>query len=174
LVEQSKVGNQIAMYQLYQNYSKAMFNICCRIVNNIEEAEDTLQEAFTDAFRKLDSFRFESTFGAWLKKIVVNKSINVIKKRSLELKFTEEIERYDMIEDEQISEEDIKYEVNKIKKAMEKLPEGFRLVFSLFAIEGYDHKEISEILNISESTSKTQYLRAKRKIVELCKMQNDE
>ena len=85
IIELSKKGNPKAQYQLYKLYSKAMFNICVRMLNSIEEAEDLLQESFTDAFMKLNSFRYESSFGAWLKRIVINKCINSIQKKKIDL-----------------------------------------------------------------------------------------
>jgi RNA polymerase sigma-70 factor (ECF subfamily) len=159
-------GDVRAQYQLYSLYSKAMYNICVRMTNQIEEAEDMLQESFTYAFSKLGSFRFESSFGAWLKRIVVNTCINHLKKRKVDLVYTEQ--HNDPIpEDDYVDYREIKFQVEGVMKAMEKLPEGYRVVFSLYLLEGYDHKEISEILGISESTSKSQFLRAKQKIKEI-------
>jgi RNA polymerase sigma-70 factor (ECF subfamily) len=136
------------------------------MINQQEEAEDVLQEAFTYAFMRLSSFRFESSFGAWLKRIVVNTCINQLKKRRLELVYTDST--YDVLpEEEVIDYGEINFEVEKVRKAIEKLPEGYRVVFSLYLLEGYDHKEIAEIMNISESTSKSQFLRAKKKIKEI-------
>jgi len=159
-------GDVRAQYQLYSLYSKAMYNICVRMTNQIEEAEDMLQESFSYAFSKLGSFRFESSFGAWLKRIVVNTCINHLKKRKVDLVYTEQ--HNDPIpEDEYVDYQEIKFQVEGVMKAMERLPEGYRVVFSLYLLEGYDHKEISEILGISESTSKSQFLRAKQKIKEI-------
>jgi RNA polymerase sigma factor (sigma-70 family) len=87
LIEQSVLGNQKAQYRLYQLYAKAMYNICCRMMPSNEDAEDMLQEAFTEAFRRLSSFRYESTFGAWLKRIVINRCINELRRRKAELSF---------------------------------------------------------------------------------------
>lgn len=155
-----------AQYKLYALYSKAMFNICFRMTNQQEEAEDVLQEAFTYAFSRLSSFRFESAFGAWLKRIVVNTCINHLKKRRLELVYTDTT--YDVLpEDDQVDYEEIEFEVSRVREAVEQLPDGYRVIFSLYLLEGYDHKEIAEILNISESTSKSQFLRAKKKIKEI-------
>ena len=159
-------GDVRAQYQLYSLYSKAMYNICVRMTNQIEEAEDMLQESFSYAFSKLGSFRFESSFGAWLKRIVVNTCINHLKKRKVDLVYTEQ--NNDPIpEDDYVDYQEIKFQVKGVMKAMERLPEGYRVVFSLYLMEGYDHKEISEILGISESTSKSQFLRAKQKIKEI-------
>jgi RNA polymerase sigma-70 factor (ECF subfamily) len=167
-IEKSKNGDRKSQFELYKLYAKAMFNILVRMLNNREEAEDLLQEAFTEAFKNLNSFRYESTFGAWLKRIVVNKCINELKRRKTELVLVEDvIEVFDGFEEDEKTEEDIKYEVEKIRKAVEKLPDGYRVIFSLYLLEGYDHSEISEILGISESTSKSQFLRAKAKVKEL-------
>jgi RNA polymerase sigma factor (sigma-70 family) len=167
-IERSKKGNRQAQYQLYKLYAKAMFNICLRMMNDREDAEDMLQESFSEAFRRLDSFRYESTFGAWLKMIVINKCINEIKRKKAQLEFFDDMTPFE-------DEEDLTYEQEtglspeKVRKAMEQLPKGSRMIFSLYLLEGYDHQEISEILNISESNSKTQYMRAKQRIKEILK-----
>ena len=165
VIEACKKGDTLAQYALYQQYSKAMFNLAYRMVNNREDAEDMLQEAFTDAFRKLDSFRFESTFGAWLKIIVINKCINHLKKNRIEI-ITGDMPEKSNWNDEEDSYE-VKYDINQVFKAIEILPDGYRIVLTLYLLEGYDHTEISQILNITESTSKTQYLRARSKLKQL-------
>ncbi|MFO7658154.1 MAG: sigma-70 family RNA polymerase sigma factor [Bacteroidales bacterium] len=168
IIELSKAGNPKAQYQLYKLYSKAMFNIGIRMMNNREEAEDMLQESFTEAFTKLGTFRYESSFGSWIKRIVINKCINELKRRKAELVLTENIP------DNSAGEEDNDFEVinlkvNDVMKAMGKLPEGYRVIFSLYLLEGYDHTEIAQIMGISESTSKSQFSRAKQKVKELLK-----
>jgi len=159
-------GDVRAQYQLYSLYSRAMYNICYRMTNHKEEAEDMLQESFSYAFSKLGSFRFESSFGAWLKRIVVNTCINHLKKKRVDLVYMEQ-HNDPPPEEDFVDYEEIRLQVDGVMKAMEQLPEGYRIVFSLYLLEGYDHKEISEILGISESTSKSQYLRAKQKIKEI-------
>jgi RNA polymerase sigma-70 factor (ECF subfamily) len=170
IIERSKKGNRQAQYQLYKMYSKAMFNICYRMMNDKSDAEDMLQESFSEAFRRLDSFRQESTFGAWLRMIVINRCINEIKRKKAKLEFFDDMSPFE--EDEDRTED---YETgltaDKIRKAMEDLPGGSRMIFSLYLLEGYDHQEISEILKISESNSKTQYMRAKQRIKEILKTQ---
>lgn len=168
LVELCRKGNSKAQYELYRLYAKAMYNTSLRIVGSREEAEDVLQEAFLDGFMKIDYFRGESTFGAWLKSIVVNKSIARLRSRRL---YFEEIDlsRAEPAEDEN---EDFEEGVNTIqilKMLMNKLSSGYRLVLSLYLFEGYDHKEISEILGISEVTSRSQFIRAKQRLLELYK-----
>jgi RNA polymerase sigma factor (sigma-70 family) len=170
IIELSKDGNPRAQYQLYKLYSKAMYNVCIRMLNSKEEAEDLLQESFTDAFMKLNSFRYESSFGAWLKRIVINKCINAINKKNVDLVFPDQPVEPDS-RHEEVDYRGIELEVQRIHRAVEKLPDGYRVIFSLYALEGYDHGEISQIMNISESTSKSQYLRAKQKIKEILKKQ---
>lgn len=170
LIESCKRGDERSKYELYQLYSRAMFNVCYRMMNNREEAEDMLQEAFTHAFMKLHTFRHESGFGSWLKRIVLNTCINAMNKRKLETAYLEENYHVDIAEEQETDE--IQFDVNSVKKAMSALPEGGRVIFSLYLLEGYDHVEIAQILNISESTSKSQYMRARRRIVELLKTQS--
>ncbi|TLX76486.1 RNA polymerase sigma factor [Labilibacter sediminis] len=167
IIAKAKKGNNKAQKKLYELYSKAMFNICYRMMNNVPEAEDVLQEAFCEAFVRLDSFRFESTFGAWLKRIVVNKCINALKRKKIELEYTNHVYQLEISDEEPKDESYLQLE--KIKRAMGLLPDGYRVVFSLYLMEGYDHQEISEILGISESTSKSQLARAKKKLMEIIK-----
>ncbi len=164
LIDDSKRGSDRARFQLYQLYSKAMFNVCFRMMNSREDAEDMLQEVFLQAFMKLDHFRYESSFGTWIKTIAIRSCINAIKKRKLDLMYCEEV--YDQVLPEEQSENS-ELSVDKVLKAMEKLPEGGRIVFSLYLLEGYDHGEISQIMGITESTSKSQYMRAKRRVQDI-------
>lgn len=168
LVEESLKGSIKAQHQLYKLYADAMYYTCYHMMHNREEAEDMLQESFSEAFMKLDRFKFESTFGTWLKRIVVNKCINEIKRKKTELEFSDNMEHF---EEEYIEEEaeSLDLTVVAIKKAMTHLPEGSRIIFQLYLLEGYDHREIAEILDVSESNSKSQYMVARRKIKELLK-----
>nr|WP_238354605.1 RNA polymerase sigma factor [Fulvivirga marina] len=158
-------GDRYAQSQLYKLYSKAMFNVCYRMTNNFDDAEDVLQEAFISAFRNLQSYKGDAAFGAWLKRIVINKAINFIKKKQVEF-----AEVQDNIADEEYPP--VEYtngmmDVNRVKRALTLLPDGYRLVFSLYLIEGYDHSEIAQILGITESTSKSQFNRSKKKLKEI-------
>ena len=169
LVVECKQGSKKACYELYKLYSKAMLNIAFRIVGNIAEAEDVLQESFLDAFNKLKDFRQETTFGLWLKQIVVNRSINFLRKRKMDLVDIDG-EQLDNIPDEEVeSDEETLFKVALVKDAMKELPDGYRVVLSLYLLEGYDHEEIGQVLNITENTSRTQFLRAKRKLAEILK-----
>ena len=157
-------GDRKAQFELYRLYSQAMYNICLRMVNDQLDAEDLLQQSFVDVFTKLDSFRYESSIGAWIKRIVVNNCINFLKKRRLLVESLDD--SYHQVANE---EPDDKLLVNTgaIKKAIGQLPDGYRVVFSLYLFEGYDHNEIGDILSISEATSKSQYSRAKKKLKDL-------
>ena len=162
LVNQCLAGKREAYNKLYQLYCRQMFSVAVRILKDREEAEDILQEAFSDAFKNLRSFRGDASFGSWLKRIVVNKSLNRVKKKKLEL--TELGEDYEEEVDESTYPE---LSVAQIQGAMENLADGFRVVLTLYLFEGYTHKEIAHELSISEGTSKSQYLRAKKKLKEL-------
>lgn len=160
LIERCKKGEREAQYRLYRMYSKAMYNICLRMLKNEMDAEDVLQNSFIDIFTKLGSYRYQSTPGAWIKRIVINNCINHIKKSKIYLEdFDDQLLT---IPEEEIDPKVLN--VAGVKKAIEQLPNGYRIVFNLYAIEGYDHKEIAEILGITEATSKSQYSRARKKL----------
>jgi RNA polymerase sigma-70 factor (ECF subfamily) len=142
-----------------------MFNTAWRIVRNDQEAEDVLQEAFVNAFQYLHTFQGTATFGAWLKRIVVNKALNTVQKRKLEFSESDGMEFADV--EEEVYADPL--EVERVRRAIEELPDGYRVILSLYLLEGYDHIEISEILNISVGTSKSQYNRAKKKLREIIK-----
>lgn len=163
LVTACKRGDRQSQFKLYNLYAKAMYNTALRIVQDEAEAADVLQEAFIDAFTRLNSFRQESTFGLWMKQIVVNKSISALRKRKLEL---QPLENGEYIADEEQEEDHITFQVETIKTAINKLPDGYRLVLTLYLLEGYDHEEIAHILRISEATSRSQFLRGKRKLLD--------
>lgn len=165
IVDRCIQGDQKAFYEIYQLYSKAMLNICFRILGIQEVAEDVLQEAFVNAFQNIKSYQGKASFGAWLKKIVVNKAISHLRKQQLDM--VELDDRIDVKDDHEVDDMDFIMKVETIREAIQKLPNGFRVVFSLYLLEGYDHKEISEILGISESTSKSQYNRAKKKLKDI-------
>lgn len=162
LIIKSQKGDQMAMSQLYGLYAKAMYNVCRRMMGDEEEAKDLLQESFVDAFTKLSSLKEVNTFSSWLKRIVVNNCINAIRKRKLDT--TELEENAEIIESEGDDFEYSRFKANQIMEAIDQLPHGAKTVLNLYLFEGYDHKEISQILGVSESASKAQYSKAKAKI----------
>jgi len=169
LVAKCKKGDVQSFEMLYRQYAKPMYNTSLRIVNNASDAEDVLQESFVAAFHYLDKFDYSSTFGAWLKRIVINKSINVLRQRRLTLVDIDETSIHEIQDTEILDEENIRLKIEEIKKAMASLPNGYRTVLSLFLFEGYDYEEIGDILQISGSTVRTQYHRAKQKLLQLLK-----
>ncbi|MCW0483912.1 RNA polymerase sigma factor [Gaoshiqia sediminis] len=164
IIDRCREGNREAQFQLYKLYYKSMYNTSLRIVGNPTDAEDVMQEAFLSAFNKMESYEGKVSFGAWLKKIVVNRSLDYLKKRRVVF---EEINERVMEEEENPFMETHEIDVEKIKKAIWQLPEGYRVVLSLYLLEGYDHDEISEILHITNVSSRTQLLRAKKKLRDL-------
>lgn len=153
-----------------------MYNTSLRIVKDTFEAEDIMQEAFLKAFQSLSSYKAEANFGLWLKRIVVNLSLDSLRKKKPEIENilnTQELVINES-ENEDENESNTNYEIEKIKDEINKLPDGYRIVLSLYLLEGYDHDEISEVLKISASTSRSQYTRAKKKLIENLKFIKNE
>jgi len=173
LVEACKRGDQKAQFELYRLYNAAMYNTTLRIVGDSDDAEDVMQEAFLKAFEKLDSYRGAVSFGAWLKRIVVNKALDFLRLKKEQLSLEDAGEVGEMV-DEPVDTGEVEYRTEAIKKAIYDLPEGYRVVLSLILLEGYDHEEVSAILNISNATSRTQYHRAKKRLIELLKRNKDD
>ncbi len=171
LVHRLREQDPEAQFEVYQLYSKAMFNTALRIVRDQAEAEDVLQEAFLAAFTKIDRYKAQATFGAWLKRIVVNKSINALHQRKASLVPLEDAS-LEHIEDDSSNEDVPVWNIDQIYRAINQLPDGYRVVFSLYLLEGYDHREIAAILGISEGGSKSQYNRAKKKLREILNTQS--
>ncbi len=166
LIDGCRAGDQRAQFQVYKLYYKAMYNTSLRIVNDDMEAEDVMQEAFLSAFEKINTYSGTVSFGAWLKRIVVNRSLDALGKRKA---IFEDIESHvgirDDSTDDEAHREDVDARVEEVKAAVNRLPEGYRVILSLYLIEGYDHDEIAEMLSISSSTSRSQLSRAKQKLV---------
>ncbi len=167
LIECCKRGDQKAQFQIYKLYYKAMYNTSLRIVNDPMEAEDIMQESFLAAFEQIGSYSGNVSFGAWLKKIVQYRSIDSWRKSSKVI--FEDIESLsETVSDSYenpFSDEEPDGSFNRIIEAIKRLSVGFRNTFSLYFLEGYDHKEISEILSISTSTSRSQLSRAKKRLI---------
>jgi RNA polymerase sigma factor (sigma-70 family) len=166
LINACKTGDRKAQFKIYKLYYKAMFNTSLRIVNDTAEAEDIMQESFLDAFRRLDSYTGEGSFGMWLKRIVVNNSLDMLRRKKEMVSLDETAvdlpdpgDTYD--------EEGIQYQVKEVKESIAKLPDEYRVVITLFLLEGYDHEEISEILGISNQLSRTRFSRARQKLLEI-------
>lgn len=166
LLDRCKDGDQKAQFQIYKLYYKAMYNTSLRIVSDTMEAEDIMQESFLSAFEKIETYSGTVSFGAWLKKIVINRSLDSLNRKK---GIFEDIDHYvgirDDSEEDIIRKEEIDVRVEEVKEAIEKLPDGYRIILSLYLLEGYDHDEIAEILGINSSTSRSQLSRAKQKLI---------
>lgn len=161
--------DRTAQRALYGHYAKPMYNLCLRMLKHAHDAEDVLQVAFVDIFGKIDTFNFEASISAWIKRIVVNRCIDHLKKRRL---LTTDFDpgRHDAAIEEPLPAPAVSAQgmnVERIKKATRQLSEGYRVVLSLYLFEGYDHEEISQILGISVGTSKSQYSRARKRLAAL-------
>jgi len=167
IIEKCKQNNRAAQLQIYNQYCDGMYAVAMRFVKDSMEAEDIVQEAFIKAFAKLHQYKAEVAFGAWLKRIVINKSIDLLKSKKQHLLQLEEVHLkvVDDNDDNWFVEDTIT--LDEVKEAIKKLPEKYKYVVMLYLVEGYDHQEISEILSISEVASRTQLSRGKVKLKEL-------
>jgi RNA polymerase sigma factor (sigma-70 family) len=156
-INQLKKGNELAAFNLYNSYSKAMYNTLTRITNDQEVAKDLLQEAFAKAFRRINDLEEPKAFAGWLKRIVVNLGLEYARKKKF---YFEDIENQNQLESEEVDDKLI--DDNTLHHAIKELPDGCRTILCLHLLEGYKHKEIAEQLGISESTSKTQFRHAKK------------
>lgn len=167
LVARCRKGDQRAQMEIYNKYYKAMYNTALRIVNDTAEAEDLMQEAFIKAFSKIDTFQGKSTFGAWLKKITVNLSINSFNKRAKykNVSYEDELKhKVDEPEGIDLVEEETNSRVQKVLRAINSLKESYRIILTLHLIEGYDYDEICEILGLSSPNCRTSISRAKESL----------
>ena len=183
LVVRCRANDRRAQAELYRLYCKAMLNVSFRITGSAEEAEDVLQEAFVSAFRDIGHYKGESSFGAWLKRIVINRSLNRVQQRRLTMVRLDDVtvgDGRDWADTDEAAEgagawawlreydgDDTDRRVQQIRRSLHLLPDGYRVVLTLYLLEGYDHAEIGEILGITESTSKSQYSRARKRLLEL-------
>jgi len=171
LVQQCINGETASYRLLYQRYAKAMYNTALRMLNKVADAEDVLQESFTDAFLQLEHFQNRATFGAWLKQIVIHKCINHLKKSKTGLVGIDSLENSPADADEPVNN-DIELNVEVVKRGIAQLADGYRTVLTLYLFEGYDHEEIAAILNLQPSSVRTQYIRAKQKLLQLIKKED--
>jgi RNA polymerase sigma-70 factor (ECF subfamily) len=167
LILESKKGNQRAQIKLYDLFCEAMFFISCRYLKNEEEAKDAMQDAFLKGFLNLESYKVETSFGSWLKKIVINTCIDTLKKKKIE---TVSLDNYplDVLDDNDWNF-DVKIDKKEIVDAIENLKIKYQLVVKLYLLEGYDHSEISDILKIPIKTSRTHLRRGKLELRNLLK-----
>jgi RNA polymerase sigma factor (sigma-70 family) len=162
LINGCKKGDKKAQKTLYDKYAAKMLGVCIRYFRNIDEAEDALQEGFIKIFNNIDKFRNEGSFEGWIRRIIVNTSLNYYKSNLKHYYGTDYEELEEFIEDDKLNFDNLS--VAFLLKTIQDLPEGYRLVFNLYEIEGYSHKEIAEMLGVSVNTSKSQLMKAKRSL----------
>ena len=166
VIQSCRKNNRKAQVEVYKIYYKAMYNTSLRITNNATDAEDIMQEAFLDAFRKIKSYNGDGSFGAWLKRIVINKSLDFVKARQSRMSLGQKImEQEEQKQDEESETADIDAKLQEVKSAMEKLPDDYRIILTLFLIEGYDHQEIAQILKTPYGNVRTRYSRARQRLI---------
>jgi len=174
IVEKCRQNDRKAQLQLYNQYCNGMYSVAKRFIKHDAEAEDVVQDAFIKAFSKLHQYNAEVTFGAWLKRIVVNTSIDALKSKKQRLVELEDVHLkvVDTRDDDKWLVDDA-VSIDEIKEAINQLSDKYRYVVMLYLIEGYDHQEISEILNISEVASRTQLYRGKLQLQNMLKHKKD-
>jgi RNA polymerase sigma-70 factor (ECF subfamily) len=167
-LEACKLNDRKAQEKIYDLYAHALFNASLRIVNHTGEAEDLMQESFIEAFEKIHTFRGEGSIGAWLKRIVVNKSINYLRQKKALIGFEDaQMEIPDEDTSAEEYSENLFCRLEEVKQGIGRLPANYRIIISLHLLEGYDHNEISEILNISYQNARTKFVRAKQKLLQI-------
>jgi RNA polymerase sigma-70 factor (ECF subfamily) len=166
LVKHCKNGDAKAQYKIYKLYSKAMYNLAIRIIGEKGSAEDILQDSFIKVFSDINNLKDDKAFGAWLKRIVINRSLDEVRKRKYVFSGLESVSEH---QNEFIEEVDDSVDPEIVHHLIKKLPDGAREILVLRAIEGFKHSEIAEKLNISESTAKTQFFRAKQILAKMLK-----
>lgn len=167
LIEGCKKGNRLAQKELYEMFSRKMMGVCLRYSNDRETARDLLQEGFVKIFMNIEAYSGTGSFEGWMRRIFVNCALEYLRKSDVlreasDLDNSAELAEPDASVVEQLSAQDL-------MGLIQRLPAGFRAVFNLFAIEGYSHKEIGEMLHITESTSRSQYTRARQLLQRLVK-----
>jgi RNA polymerase sigma factor (sigma-70 family) len=168
LLESCKKGNTEAQMKVYRLYFRPMYHVSLRILGDRMEAEDVMQEAFLTAFQNLGTVDLNTSFGGWLKRIVVNRSLDALRKRKDQVDLVADIPDEIIPEpDWQNEEETVEEKVRKVKRAMQLLPEKYRMVLNLSLFEGYDHDEIGQILGVPASTSRAQLSRGKQKLLQI-------
>ncbi|TLP80357.1 RNA polymerase sigma factor [Maribacter sp. ACAM166] len=171
VVEKCKANDRSAQLQLYRKYCDGMYIVAIRFVKNSDDAEDVLQEAFIKAFQKIHQFKGDVTFGAWLKRIVINKSIDFLKSKKEKVVPLDE-GYMQVVEPDDNWNVSTTISIEHVRCAINELQSKYKYVVLMYLLEGYDHQEIAQVLNISESACRTRLLRGKGQLKELLKRRN--
>lgn len=170
LIESCRKGERRAMEELYNRFAPKMRGLCFRYVRSVFEVDDVLQEAFIKVFSKLSSFKGNGSLEGWIRRIVVNTAINYYhsnlnQSANVMLEAVKEVD----LDPVEITD---RLSIEELYTVISKLPDGYRFVFNMFAIDGFSHKEIADSLNITESTSRSQYTRARKHLISLLEQHN--
>lgn len=171
LVKSCIEGNRAAQKKLFETYSRVMMGLCLRYSSSLEEAEDLTQDGWIKVFERIHSYRFEGSLEGWIKRIMINTALDHIRRNKI---FMQPIDEKTEGEKNLHSEADVfsSLSTKDLLSIIQQLPTGYRTVFNLYAIEGFTHKEIGAMLNVSESTSKSQYIRAKASLQKMLISEN--
>lgn len=168
LIKKATSGNRDAQERLYKKHAPKMLSVCRQYIKDIHFAEDVMVQGFLKMFNKLETFKFEGSFEGWLRRIMIRESISYLRKQQFVV-YDDEV--YEKNQSEEISQS-TDLDTEHIQKLIDALPQGYKMVFVLYTVEGYKHKEIAEMLSITESTSKTQLLKARKLLQEQLRQQN--
>ena len=157
-------GDRICQKELYDRFSSKMLGVCMRYSKDKAEAEDMLQEGFIKVFLNISRFRNDGSFEGWIRRIMVFTAINMFNQRNRKFRESLDNEGYDGVYHDEVIE---RISAREIVALVQQMPEGYRTIFNLYAVEGYTHREIGELLNIAEGTSKSQYSRARHYMQEV-------
>ena len=169
LIKKAAKQNRDAQHRLYEKYAPKMLSVCRQYIRDIHFAEEAMLSGFLKVFLNLNTFKFEGSFEGWVRRIMINESISFLRKEK-EIFFTDEILNY---KEESWNNIYTEFEVEQIQELIDSLPEGYRMVFVLYAVEGYKHSEIAKMLGVSESTSKTQLFKARKLLQQKINEQNN-
>ncbi len=165
LIEGCREGRRDAQLAVYRRFARRIFNVALRIVGNRGDAEEAMQDAMLKAFTRIGDYEDGTCFEAWITQITVRTAIDYVRRKAPE--WDDLPANYEMEEEEETDEEEVQYSVARVKEAMGKLPAGYRVILSLYLFEGYDTEEIASILHIQPPSVRSQYLRAKRKLLDI-------
>lgn len=165
LIDGCRRGKRDAQLALYKQFAQRLYIACLRIVGNPADAEEAMQDAFLKIFTRIDQYTDHLCFEAWIHRIAVHTAIDYVRRQTPE--WDELSENYAAAEPDEPDEDDIRYSVKQIKEATAKLPAGYRVILSLYLFEGYDMEEIASILDIKPPSVRSQYMRAKRKLLDI-------
>ncbi len=166
IIQDCKIKKSGAQKQLYDRYKDILYAICIRYIKNATDAEDVFIEAFYKIFHHIDQYHGDGSFEGWMKRIVVNEALQFLRKKS-RLAILTELTDHTPVPPDREDEWYSPYELEEIMAAVQELPDGYRTIFNMYVFEEYKHREIAELLRISINTSKSQYLLAKKKLIDM-------